>query len=101
MENCISVQELFSKLKAKSDLIIVDVRSSDEYDEKHIPNALNIPLDNLAIGAEKFDKEKLIVTVCGKGGGRSETGAKQLQELGYNAIYLCDGTLGWFSNNGT
>jgi rhodanese-related sulfurtransferase len=41
-------------------------------------------------------KDSLIVTVCNKGGGRSERAASLLQANGWkNARWLCGGYLGW------
>jgi rhodanese-related sulfurtransferase len=43
-----------------------------------------------------FDKDDVIVTACGKGGGRSTVGSDKFKELGFkNAYWLCGGTFGW------
>lgn len=76
--------------------MVIDVRSPEEYNEGHIPGAINIPLAELPDGLAETDKEAHVVTVCGKGGGRSATAAETLKSNGYrNAQYLCGGTLGW------
>ena len=46
-DNCITLDILQQKLKSKTEIIIIDVRSNEEYNEKHIPNAINIPLEKL------------------------------------------------------
>ncbi len=95
-ENCIALDILKQKLKSKNEIIIIDVRSKEEFNEKHIPNAINIPLDKLENEAKKFDKNKLCITVCGKGGNRSASGAEKLNQMKFNALWLCGGTFGWF-----
>jgi rhodanese-related sulfurtransferase len=95
-ENCIALDILKQKLKNKNEIIIIDVRSNEEYIEKHIPNAINIPLDKLENEAKKFDKNKFYITVCGKGGNRSASGAEKLNKMKFNALWLCGGTFGWF-----
>jgi rhodanese-related sulfurtransferase len=95
-ENCISLDILKQKLKSKNEIIIIDVRSNEEYNEKHIPNAINIPLDKLENEAKKFDKNKFYITACGKGGKRSASGAEKLNKMKFNALWLCGGTFGWF-----
>ena len=77
---------------------LIDVRSKEEYEIEHIPNAINIPLSDLNEGVKKMDKTFQFITVCGKGGGRSEEGAKQLKALGFNANWLCGGTISWMKN---
>lgn len=94
-ENYITLDILKQKLKSKNEIIIIDVRSQEEYNEKHIPNAINIPLDKLENEAKKFDKNKLYITACGKGGNRSASGAEKLNKMKFNALWLCGGTFGW------
>ena len=97
--DCIAPEELNIELNAGKQVIIIDVRSLEEYNEMHIPMALNIPLDQLELMAKAFDPSKTYVTVCGKGGGRSATGKEKLSELGFHASYLCGGTVGWFEHH--
>lgn len=79
-------------------ILLVDVRSKAEYEENHIPEAVNIPIEE--IEAENFsndrDKDAVIITACGKGGGRSERAATYLREQeGYESYFLEGGTFGW------
>ena len=79
---------------------IIDVRNPEEYEEKHIPAAVNIPLKELENYSIQISKNVIIITVCGKGGGRSAEGAKYLNQLGFsNAKFLCGGTFSWFENS--
>lgn len=78
--------------------VIIDVRSPDEYAEAHVDGALNIPLDVLADRAAELSMDALLVTACGKGGGRSEQGAALLRELGFASVRsLCGGTQAWLA----
>lgn len=95
-ENCIALDILKQKLKSKNEIIIIDVRSKEEYNEKHIPNAINIPLDKLENEAKKFDKNTFYITACGKGGSRSAVAAEKLNQLKFKSLWLCGGTFGWF-----
>lgn len=94
--NCIALNTLKTKLKSKNEVVIIDVRSNEEYNEKHIPNAINIPLGQLENEAKTFVKSKFYVTTCGKGGSRSAVGAEKLKQMKFNALWLCGGTFGWF-----
>ncbi len=77
--------------------LLIDVRGAEEYDQLHIRGAINIPLEDLEYRTSGLSRDILIITACGKGGGRSEKGAALLQQLGFtNAYFLCGGTFGWF-----
>ncbi len=95
--NCIALKELKQLIEnEKQKVKIIDVRSREEYDESHIPGAINIALLEIESANRLFDKCDFIITACGKGGGRSTQGAEKLQELGFkNASWLCGGTFGW------
>jgi rhodanese-related sulfurtransferase len=97
--DCILPEQLLQKKKAGTITIIIDVRSEAEYQQQHIPDAENIPLEDLAQQGSDFNKNVLYITACGKGGGRSMEGAAILTQLGMQAAWLCGGTFGWFESN--
>lgn len=69
--------------------IIVDVRTEREYNERHIENALLIPLDTINEGVleEKIrDKDSYIIVYC-KSGSRSKKAQEELNNLGYTNVY--------------
>jgi rhodanese-related sulfurtransferase len=98
---CIAIDQFHQLIQQSFALVtIIDVRSPDEFTEKHIPGAINIPLTELEIRAKELSKDNIIITACGKGGGRSAQGAELLKQLGFsNANYLCGGTFGWYEKN--
>ncbi len=75
---------------------VIDIRTKEEFDLSHIPNAIHIELVALKERINKLNKIEEIITVCGKGGGRSLEGAQLLKELGFKATWLCGGTNAWF-----
>ena len=95
MKKNITKQQVQQHLQNGNKITIIDVRSEEEYDEKHIPEAINIPLDELPKHIDQLAEQELVITACGKGGGRSEEGAKKLKQLEVNALFLEGGTLGW------
>jgi MFS family permease len=100
IKECIEVEEVKQALQNNQKIQIIDVRSKEEFEQAHIPNALNISLQELKNSLSQLDKNFQFVTVCGKGGGRSADGAKLLKEFGLNAIWLCGGTNKWLNING-
>ena len=92
----ISTEQAITMMEEEKDYIILDVRTSEEFYEKHIPNAINIP--NESIGAEEIlelpDKEQLILVYC-RSGNRSKQASEKLAALGYNNVYEFGGINSW------
>ncbi len=76
-------------------LLVVDVRSPEEFAAGHVDGAINIPLDALPARATELPRDAVIVTACGKGGGRSEQAAAELRARGLATRSLCGGTRAW------
>lgn len=95
---CIAIKDIKElQLQSPEQLTIIDVRDRDEYAASHIPFAINISLNELRKRLNELPKNNIIVTACGKGGGRSAQGAALLRQMGFDkANYLCGGTFGWF-----
>ena len=100
MKPSISSHKLLALMK-NNHVTILDVRGQDEFNRGHIFGAVNIPVDELANRHNEVQPDKVIVTYCGKGAGRSERAAKILLEKGKNAFWLEGGYLDWpfFSPN--
>lgn len=77
-------------------IILVDVRTQEEYTEEHIPGALLVPVDELENLASEMmpDKEATYIIYC-RSGNRSATAAQMLIELGYINIYDMGGIIDW------
>jgi len=77
------VQELITR-KAQT-FQLVDVREPAEYAEKHLPGALNIPLQQLASRIAELDRRKAIIFYC-VSGGRSYNAIRKMRLLGYSNL---------------
>jgi rhodanese-related sulfurtransferase len=76
---------------------IVDVRTSEEYAEGHIANAVNMDVnsDDFESKIATLDKEKPVMVYC-KAGGRSAKAAAILRDNGFKQVYDLDGgMIGW------
>src|SRR3990167_7633366 len=94
-EQKIAPSELKGLLDAQK-VVILDVRSDEEFAEGHLSDSLLRPVDSLPGSVGTIPKETSIVTVCNKGGGRSERAAQILKTAGWkNARWLDGGYLGW------
>ena len=92
----ISMDEAVTMMAEETDYIILDVRTPEEFAEKHIPNAINIP--NETIGKDEIpelpNKEQLILVYC-RSGNRSKQASEKLVKLGYTNIYEFGGINDW------
>ena len=92
----ISMEEAVAMMETEENYIILDVRTIEEFAEKHIPNAINIP--NETIGSEELaelpDKNQLILVYC-RSGNRSKQASEKLAALGYTNIYEFGGINDW------
>jgi rhodanese-related sulfurtransferase len=77
-------------------LIIVDVRTKEEYDGGHIPNSLLIPYDEIEKKAPALltDKNAAIIVYC-RTGRRSEIAAKALIGMGHTNVADMGGISDW------
>ena len=92
----INAEEAAIMMEEESSYIILDVRTTEEYSEKHIPGAINIP--NETIGTEDIpelpDMEQLILVYC-RSGNRSKQASEKLVKLGYTNIVEFGGINDW------
>lgn len=92
----VNAEEAATMMEEESGYIILDVRTAQEYSEKHIPGAINIP--NETIGSEDIpelpDKEQLILVYC-RSGNRSKQASEKLVKLGYTNIVEFGGINDW------
>jgi len=92
----ITVDEAVVMMEKEEGYIILDVRTVAEYNEKHIPGAINIP--NETIGTDTIpelpDKEQLILVYC-RSGNRSKQASEKLVKLGYTNVVEFGGIIDW------
>jgi len=92
----INAEEAKARLDSEEGIILVDVRTPEEYREGHIPGAILLPVDEILANAESVipDKEATYFIYC-RSGNRSATAAAQLVEMGYLNIYDLGGINDW------
>ena len=88
-------EEVKEMLKNYSNVILLDVRSHQEYEEGHLNGAINIPTYDIYTEAPKMlkDKEAIIIAYCTVG-LRSENAIHILRKMGYKNLYHLDGGIG-------
>ena len=80
-EKEINYHEAIELVKNNLDTVLLDVRSQQEYNEHHLNGAINIPLFELTIKAEKVLKKNKIIIVYCQSGKRSKRAYKILKRF--------------------
>lgn len=92
----VDMNEVVEMMENEKDYIILDVRTKKEFEEQHIPDAINVP--NETIGKEEIselpDKEQLIMVYC-RSGNRSKQASEKLVKIGYSNIVEFGGIKDW------
>lgn len=80
----VDVETVYKAINDNSDVVILDVRTLEEYNEEHIPNAINLPIDD--IDTIDIEKDKTIYVYCASG-NRSKMATNKLIDMGYTDVY--------------
>ena len=84
--------EAKSLIETRKDLLLVDVRSPEEFQGGSLPGATLIPFWDFAKGRYDLPKDKPILLVCAVG-GRSLACGQLLASKGYREVYNLKGGL--------
>lgn len=92
----ISATEAKEMLDSDDSIVLIDVRTEEEFNESHIPGAKLLPLDTIDTNAEKViaDKAVTYIVYC-RSGNRSSQAATKLTDLGYKNVYDMGGIIDW------
>ena len=84
--------EYLNKLMKERKAFLIDVRSSQEYEEGHINGAINLPVYNIEKQITKVipNKNDVVILYC-LTGNRSKKAKKILEKLGYTEVYNLKG----------
>lgn len=92
----ITAEEAKERMDKDDKVVILDVRTEEEYQEGHVPGAIVIP--NETISSEPLeelpDMDQEILVYC-RSGNRSAQAAKKLAEAGYTQVYDFGGIIDW------
>ena len=84
---CIACLLFAQALFAESNPVIIDVRSTEEYNSGHIENAWHMPHTEIGtlITKKNIAKDTPIILYC-RSGGRAGKAKKVLSQMGYTAV---------------
>ncbi len=92
----ITAEEAKDIIDTESGYLILDVRTQEEFEQGHIPNAVNLDYQEIAQKAEEVlpDKNQKILIYC-RSGRRSKIAAQELLDMGYTSLYEFGGIIDW------
>ena len=88
-------------LESGENIVVIDARSPEAYQEEHIPGAVNVPHRKMSAETTKnINRAALVVTYCdGIGCNASTKGALNMTKLGFRVKELIGG-LDWWKGDG-
>lgn len=93
--DAISPADVKAMIESGADAALLDVRSPEEYREKHIPGSVNLPLDRIySVEGIVPDKNAKIIVYC-LSGARASSAARALIRMGYTDVSNMGGIAGW------
>lgn len=92
----IKPEDAKERLDNEKGIILLDVRTLEEYTEKHIHGSILIPVDEIPSKAAEIltNKNDEIFVYC-RSGKRSVTASKALVKMGYTKVYNLGGIIDW------
>lgn len=93
----IPVDELNHRVKEQARLQIIDVRRPGEYNDGHVPSAVNAPLAHLQTRVSSFNPGRPTAVICA-GGYRSSAATSILARNGFRTLFnVVGGTTAWIT----
>lgn len=92
----VSMNDIEKIMNENENYIILDVRTIEEYNDGHIPNAICIPNETIDenVVNKLPNKEQLILIYC-RSGNRSKQATIKLKDLGYLNLIEFGGIIDW------
>lgn len=83
------------QLENANEVVLIDVRSAEEYASGHITGSRLLPLPTISTRYNEIPKETPVVITC-RSGARSRSACEQLSKLGFtNLSNLQGGVMAW------
>jgi len=82
-------------IKDRPEVLVLDVREQDEYDQSHIPGVTLIPMSTIMDRLSEIPKDKTVIVTC-RSGNRSSQVASYLRQQGFTNIHdMAGGLVAW------
>lgn len=80
-------------------LVLIDVRSADEFEAYHIPGSINIPIDNILADewSGYFDQSAKMNVLYSNGNSKATEAWMLLRQKGYKSNYVMQGGMNYWA----
>jgi len=92
----ITAEDAKARIDSENEVVILDVRTEEEYKAAHVPNAILLPNETITDTMPDLlpDPDAEILIYC-RSGNRSAQAAKKLIAIGYTNVYDFGGINDW------
>ena len=94
-DGVLTPEQAKARMEENPDLILLDVRTQEEFEQGHIPGAVCLPNEMIAADMPfLFGKDAEILLYC-RSGRRSADAAKKLRDMGFTNVFDFGGIIDW------
>ena len=94
-DGVLTPEQAKARMEENPDLILLDVRTQEEFEQGHIPGAVCLPNEMIAADMPfPFGKDAEIIVYC-RSGRRSADAAKKLRDMGFTNVFDFGGIIDW------
>lgn len=87
----VSIRTVRQWVKAEREFRFVDVRKAEEFDAGHLPEAINIPYDDIKDRKDEIPRDRPVVMYCTHSTWRAPYAANWLADLGLDNVSVLEG----------
>ena len=94
-DGVLTPEQAKARMEENPDLILLDVRTQEEFEQGHIPGAVCLPNEMIAADMPfPFAKDTELLLYC-RSGRRSADAAKKLRDMGFTNVFDFGGIIDW------
>ena len=94
-DGVLTPEQAKARMEENPDLILLDVRTQEEFEQGHIPGAVCLPNEMIAADMPfLFGKDAEILLYC-RSGRSSADAAKKLRDMGFTNVFDFGGIIDW------
>ena len=85
----LTVNEGINHARTEVGAILLDIRSKEDFQTRHVKGAINIPLDRMDLIERRIPNKEAHLYIVGSVNNRPKKAIKPLKKLGYNNTTPC------------
>ena len=93
-----NINQVYELMQNHADALLLDVRTAEEYAAGHLPQAHNLPLQDIPMLAQSLlpqqRKETALLVYC-RSGVRSAQAVSLLRQMGYGSVHDLGGIISY------